>query len=723
MPAWPRAASGLRLRKIGSKDMVIGMNALQFALPLLVLFATALPASAGPTTADRIDFQVTLLRQDPFDPVNALQPAKTAFRRGEVVTVVINGILKPGFHTYPITQRTAEQPEPLSSLAWNDLPPDIKPLWPIRESKPKPVDTHVAGVWLEYEHPFTWSQDLVILPSAEPGPKTLRFQLKLQVCDERSCLWGTHALEVPLEVSDAPAVPLTDALKQRLETKAPAIEIVPVPAETRTKETPREVLSGPTPQVAPPAERGLFAMILASMGAAVAMLFTPCVFPMIPITVSFFLKQSERENHNALATAAVYSLTIIIVLALSVLVLGQVIVTLANNAWLNLALGGVLVFFALSLFGMYEIELPAGLARFTSAREGRGGYAGAFFMALTFTITSFTCTGPFLGPLLVSVKELKLNFGDLLISSLAYSATFAAPFFVLALFPRLLKTLPKSGSWLNSVKVVMGFLELAAALKFLGNTDIALNPGNPRLFNYETVLCAWIALSVACGLYLLGTFRLPHDSPLEHIGVPRMLLATVFLGLALYIAPALYRDRPQGVIGEGVIAFLPLDTRTTNAESPGTPAQAHLDWHMDYEKAWQQAVRENKPLFIDFTGVNCTNCRDNEQRVFPRPEVREELEKYVRVQLYTDSVPRSGLSRQQALDEAALNKAWQEHTFADVTTPFYAVFQPAKDKPFADGKLKGTIIGTKAGRIPNNEIGQFVGLLRGPLHSQVARTK
>ena len=159
--------------------------------------------------------------------------------------------------------------------------------------------------------------------------------------------------------------------------------------------------------------------------------------------------------------------------------LGQLIVTLANNAWLNLGLGGVLIFFALSLFGMYEIELPTILARFTSSREGKGGYAGTFFMALTFTITSFTCTGPFLGPLLVGVKELNLSFGELVLSSLAYSATFAAPFFVLALFPRLLKTLPKSGGWLNSVKVVMGFLELAAALKFLGNTDIGLNPGQP----------------------------------------------------------------------------------------------------------------------------------------------------------------------------------------------------------------------------------------------------
>ena len=182
----------------------------------------------------------------------------------------------------------------------------------------------------------------------------------------------------------------------------------------------------------------LLGLVAASVLAAIAMLFTPCVFPMIPITVSFFLKQSEKKHHKPLATAGVYSLTIIVVLAAAVLILGKLIVQWANSSWLNLGLGLVLVFFALSLLGMYEIELPSGLAHFTSAREGRGGYVGAFFMALTFTITSFTCTGPFLGPLLVATKEMHLGLDRLLIAAFAYSATFASPFFVMALFPSLL---------------------------------------------------------------------------------------------------------------------------------------------------------------------------------------------------------------------------------------------------------------------------------------------
>src|SRR5262249_509181 len=218
-------------------------------------------------------------------------------------------------------------------------------------------------------------------------------------------------------------------------------------------------------------------------GGAFLMLLTPCVFPMIPITVNFFLKQSEKEHHRPLAVASVYSGTIIVLLTLVMLVLGTVVIKLANDPWFNLALGGVLIYVALSLFGMYEIELPAGLARFTSAREGQGGFAGAVFMAMTFTITSFTCTGPFLGALLAPVAGLQPPKLHLVLAALVYSATFAAPFFLLALFPAMLRKLPKSGGWLNAIKVTMGFLEIGAALKFLSNTDMAWSPGDPRLFN------------------------------------------------------------------------------------------------------------------------------------------------------------------------------------------------------------------------------------------------
>jgi len=670
-------------------------------------------------TAERLDFTI------------AVKPAQV--RRGEIATLTITVAPKAGFYTYPMTQRTTDQNDSgLATITWSKTP-GFQPLNPVRETPaPSLYDTHIAikgqnrnEILLRYTVPVTWQQDVLVLPDAKPGMHLLRFELAVQACDAKSCVVGDHTFEAPIEVTDAPAVPLTDALKQRQAAKedikvVPAVPGAAVPTTKAGAKTPAG-LGAVTP---PPssANQGLAAILLASMGSAFLMLLTPCVFPMIPITVSFFVKQSEKQHHRPFVMAGVYALTITIVLTGAVLILGKFIIDLANDPWMNLALGGVLIFFAFSLFGMYDIELPSFLGQWTSSREGKGGLAGTFFMALTFTITSFTCTGPFLGPLLASVSLLQIDMSTLVLAALAYSATFAAPFFFLALFPGLLKKLPKSGGWMNTVKVVMGFLELAAALKFLGNADIAFSPGNPWFFGYDAVLCAWIAISLACGMYLLGLFRLPHDEPEEHVSVPRMVLATIFLGLGLYLLPALWRATPQGLIGEALVAFLPLDTKPKGTGGFGGGAEAHLDWHLDYETAWKQAVKEDKLIFIDFTGVNCTNCRDNEGRVFGRADVRKELEKYVRVQMYNDSVPKPGLTRAEAKALAKQNQAWQEATFGDVSTPLYVVFKPSKESAFDGDKLRGTTLAQAGGKIFDNKIDAFVAdVLRAPLKNAVAQ--
>ncbi len=676
------------------------------------------PIGKIPPTAERIDFA--------FDvkPVPA--------RRGEVVTLTIGVKPRPGFYTYPATQRAAQnESQSITELTFAKSSA-FQPIWPTQEPPAEFYDTHVPGVGtvLRFTQPFTWTQAILVLPDAPTGPQVLKLSINIQVCDKKSCLPGEHTYDITIPVSDATPVPVTDAIQARLKAKQ-QIREVPVPdAVTAKAPSTKSDSSKPavaqangspsTPSPTNPADQSIWGVLLASIGSAFLMLLTPCVFPMIPITVSFFVKQSEKEHHRPFRMAGIYSLTIIIVLTAAVLILGKFVIDLANNPWMNLGLGVVLIFFALSLFGMYDIELPSFLARYTSAHESKGGLLGTFFMALTFTITSFTCTGPFLGPLLASFGAMQVSYTHLVIAALAYSATFAAPFFLLALFPGLLKTLPKSGGWLNSVKVVMGFLELAAALKFLGNTDAVLNPGNPWLFNYDTVLCAWIVLSGACGLYLLGIFRLPHDEPQEHIGVGRMVLATIFLGMSLYLIPALWRNMPLGVIGEKLIAFLPQDSR--QPAPGGNGAKAELDWHRDYEQAWAQAVKENKLIFIDFTGVQCTNCRDNEYRVFPRPEVRRELEKYVRVQMYNDSVPTKGLSREEAHQQALRNRELQDATFGDISTPLYVVFKPGKDGPFTkDGRLNGVTLEKVAGLIPDTAIGQFVTKLQAPLNTATAQ--
>src|SRR5262245_57183403 len=250
--------------------------------------------------------------------------------------------------------------------------------------------------------------------------------------------------------------------------------------------------------------------------------------------------------------ATIYCGTIVLVLGIAALTLLTTFRALSVHWATNIALGGLFVFFALSLFGMYEIVLPSSWVAFTSQREGRGGAVGTIFMALTFTIVSFTCVAPFLGGFGGMVNS-GIPKWQLVLGAFAFSTTFASPFFVLALFPSLIKKLPQSGSWLNSVKVVMGFLELAAALKFLRTAELRLLP-MPQYFTYDFVLGVWIALALIVGLYLLNLFRLHHDEAIEHVGVVRMLIGVAFLSLALYLLPALFKagktenQRPRGAV-------------------------------------------------------------------------------------------------------------------------------------------------------------------------------
>jgi thiol:disulfide interchange protein len=649
--------------------------------------------------------------------------APQTVRRGETFKITIKGKMRPGFHTDPMTKRADTDDQPatgISRLRYGDMP-GLKPLAPIQETGNAEFDAAPGSApKLVYRDDFTWSQDVLVLPDCQPGPHTFRLTIKMQACNDNTCVPADVLYDIRIEVSHEAAVALTAEIEKRLHEVQPAPTAVALPgtiAAGAENGKPAVGVKGDNDgnRAKPEANRQtLLGMILLSMAAALAMLCTPCVFPMIPITVSICLKQSQKEHHNALLTAAVYSLTIIIMLTASILLLGGVVVALANNVWLNLALGLLMVYFALSLFGMYEIELPRGLARFTNSQEDKGGYVGIVFMALTFTITSFTCTGPFLGPLLVAAKETGLSFGDQFISALAYSATFAAPFFVLALFPSLAKKLPKSGGWLNSVKVVMGFIEFGLAFKFLSNSDLAFNPGRPALFNYETVLCAWIGLSIACGLYLLGIFRLPHDSPVDHLSVPRMLLAGLFLSFAVYITPALWRVVPQGIVGRSIVAFLPLDTR---------PHAGEETWLSDYALAYKEATEKGKLIFIDFTGQNCTNCRYNEKNVFVLPEIQQELKKYVRVQLYTDVVPDPKLSAAQAESEASKNNELRQNTFNDVSNPLYAIIRPGKQTgPFVekDGTLR--LSGADQNRVRKGLINEaavpdFLEFLRKPLQN------
>ncbi len=423
-------------------------------------------------------------------------------------------------------------------------------------------------------------------------------------------------------------------------------------------------------------EQPIWSFIWLAITLGALSLLTPCVFPMIPITVSYFTKNAGGSRVKSFKLATVYSVGIIATFTLLGMLLaffvGAAGINLfAANPWVNIAIAAIFLFFAFNLFGFYEITIPTGvlnkLDKITRTKEGEGSkYIGALLMGLTFTITSFTCTSPFVGTILVSTSQ-----GDWqmpLLGMLAFSTIFALPFFVLALAPQLVSQLPKSGGWLNSVKVVMGFLEVAAALKFISNVDLvwsslfkssasAMNYGT--IFTREVVLVAWVLIAIAIGLYILGVFKFKLDSPVKKITPVRIIVSILFFALGVYLT--------TGVLGKKLgelESFLP----PKNAESPLNilgDKDAELKFiKNDLKKALELAKKENKKVFVDFTGYTCTNCRWMEANMFTRPEVKQEMEKYILVSLYTDGEGEIYYQQQQ----------FQEKTFQTVALPFYAIF-------------------------------------------------
>lgn len=723
---------------------------------LAALAALHLPADAGgiktPKLADLLTFDVRIHPEDPFDPKNEVKFAdKWKVRRGEVVRVEIHGTLKDGWNTYPVTQRTSEQNEVQLTTYTVEKMPGVTPLWPLRESAPQ-IGKSAGETYFKFVKDFTWSQDFLVADDAPMGTLQVPIKLRLQIC-KGTCIWFDHVVPVSVAVSAEAPAPMSAEIAERLKYARPEITVVPVgskppdaPDAPRSKKDQGsimieglirdtfEVYKAKLEAISTQFDGGdaakgqggsdLLGFILAGIFWGAISLVTPCVFPMIPITVSFFLKQSEKEHHRPVAMASVYSFTIVIVLTVAAAFLLSVFRWLSIHPLTNYFIGGLFVFFALSLFGMYEIELPNSLAQFTSSREGQGGLVGTIFMALTFTIISFACVAPFLGGFGGTAAAARPWWHNIL-GGLAFAATFASPFFFLALFPALLRKLPKSGSWLNSVKVVMGFLELAAAFKFFRTAELIQTAAVPSLFTFDFVLGLWIAMSVLCGLYLIGLFRLPHDSPEEHISVPRLLFSAVFIGLALYLAPALFKvnaagqpQRPGGAVYAWIDSFLLPESIAGDAEMIHT---GNLDFaiYQAREHLKSDEFKQNgkaKRIFVDFTGVGCTNCNLNEKNVFTKSQISPLFDEYIVVKLYTDTVPakyyapelRPELARENRSkqDAMAVNLAFQKKVFDDEQLPLYAVLEPLEN-----GKIR--IVGVyDEGRISNEIV--FADFLKNP---------
>ena len=386
----------------------------------------------------------------------------------------------------------------------------------------------------------------------------------------------------------------------------------------------------------------------------IAAFLLPCIFPLLPLTISFFTK-SSASRLGAIIKALVYGLSIILIYTGFGLLITKLLGTNALNAlatnWIfNLSVFFLLIIFAISFFGAFEINLPSGLVNKMDELSGAKTWIGIFFMAFTLALVSFSCTGPVVGTLLVNAVASR-EYYSLTAGMLGFSLALALPFTLAAIFPSFLSNLPKSGAWLNSVKVFLGFIELAASMKFLSSVDITYHLG---ILNRDVFLSIWIALFFLLGLYLLGKIKFSHDSDLVFISVPRFFIALFVFSFAIYLIPGLWGAPLKPLSGilppqssqefnlnsVGTLATnsnpksaLPKDRKLANLlhEPPG------FDGFFDYEEGLAYARKVNKPVLLDFTGNSCVNCRTMEQNVWTHPEIKKIInEDYILVSLYVD---------------------------------------------------------------------------------------
>lgn len=584
-----------------------------------------------------------LLKADFDDPVTLSAEAVESSRAGEVLNIRVLAEMDEEWHIYAIYD-VPDGPIPTQISVAGDA---VQKIGRIQEPVPTiewddgfEMETRFHSGGAEFIIPVLLKEDL------SPGNKTVSANVIYQVCNEALCYPPKEVkLNVPITVlSGSPRDGKTQLAGFSTFDQSGNIDL-------------NAAISA-----------GFFPFIVLSITMGFLALLTPCVFPMIPITVSFFTKQGEMEGRHPLKQATVYTLGIMATFTLLGLLLAITLGAsganqLASNPWVNFFIAALFIFFALSLFGMYEIQLPQGLSQFSLKQEGRGGYVGTLFMAVTFTLTSFTCTVQFMGLLLVAASQGQWFWPA--IGMIVFSGAFALPFFFLALFPQYLAKMPKSGSWLNSVKVVMGFLELAAAFKFLSNMDLVWGWG---FFTYKMVLASWAIIMLFTGIYLLGKIQLPHDSKLEILSVPRMILSFMFITFSLYLGSGLFGQKIHGLIN----SYLPppLESSFISAGENNGFADAHaLVWHKELEDGLAEAQFTGKPVFVDFTGYTCTNCRWMETNVFTEKEVLARFEEMVLVQLYTDGGPNYREHQQYEIDR-----------FGTAALPFYVILSPEDEE-------------------------------------------
>lgn len=436
---------------------------------------------------------------------------------------------------------------------------------------------------------------------------------------------------------------------------------------------------------------------------------TPCVFPLIPVTVSFFLKKSKTQAEG-LSNALWYSVSIVLIYTIPTLLLtlifgDTILYRISTSSVANILFFIIFLVFAISFFGAFEISLPNSWANKADQKAGKGGLLGIFFMALTLVIVSFSCTGPLVGTLLGQTSAQGVGMAPV-IGMLGFGIGLALPFSALAFFPALLPSLPKSGGWLNSVKVCFGFIELALAMKFLSNVDLAYHWG---ILDRDVFLVCWIVIFGLLSLYLLGKIRFAHDSPFQYLSVPRLFLSIVSLAFTIYMIPGLWGaplNMLSGFIPPAATQDFNLNNiqyqgvqTTTAGTSVAKPPVKYTDKlevpfgltaYFDLQEGLEAARLLKKPIMLDFTGHTCANCRKMEEQVWKQPEVLRRLKNdFVLVSLYVDETTELPISEQVKGDNGEMiitvgekNLAYEKKKFGINAQPLY-MFLDIKGEPLS----------------------------------------
>ncbi len=497
-----------------------------------------------------------------------------------------------------------------------------------KESAYKKQLNEVFGVEEYYfENQVTITQKIKIL---NPETSKIKLNLDYQTC-KNACINDNidFIFEIPKDKNTA-ILPIETVDSAKTET--------PIVQKLAVEKTPIEIKLQPKPEP----KKGLWTIFFVAFLFGFTALLTPCVFPMIPMTVSFFTKQSKTKAQGK-RNALIYGLSIIIIyvvlgLAITKIFGADALNSLATNVWFNIIFFILLVVFAASFLGAFEIMLPNSWANKVDQQADRGGLIGIFFMALALAVVSFSCTGPIVGTLLVEAAS-KGGIAPI-IGMLGFSTALALPFMLFALFPSWLNSLPKSGGWLNTVKVCLGFLELAFAFKFLSNADLVLQT---HYLEREVFLAIWIAIFSTWAIYLLGKITLPHDSPLSHISVGRLSFALVVIAFTFYMIPGLF-GAPVKLISAFVppqsYSESPLKSNQNTTEKLPNGAEIGPNGIIaftDYETGLAYAKTINKPVLLDFTGHACSNCRLMENNVWSNEKVLNILKnQVVLISLYAD---------------------------------------------------------------------------------------